>query len=272
VYVGVVSFFALLIIAVLAHSRRQYFQVPPLVMAIASSGMLMLKNISCLLTIVILILQHNAGMNDDLAGILFLIILTSVSVCFSLVSIKVALGIAYFRYAQDVKIGKTPEGIHVPDSKELFAMRVIESNSVLISGVITDLPIAIIQLEALVVREAYSRTVIMSMAMLLFSIGGALKMLAVSSLLCECLEKDKIPIMLNLTSKMKLHCAFNPCYTAKQLFSDVYTNKMANSESNECGLVRGSTFQEIEERLSGIVEAVDLPCKVSILGSKEKSL
>jgi len=166
------------------------------------------------------ILQNNARMNDDLAGIVFMIILTSVSICFSLVLMKVALGIAYFRYAQDVKIGKTPKGIHISDNKELFVMSVIESNSVLISGVITDVPIPIIQLEALVVREAYSRTLIMSLVMLLFSIGGALKMLYVS-LLCECLEKDKIPIMLNLATKMKLNCAFNPCYTAKQFFSDV---------------------------------------------------
>jgi len=73
--------------------------------------MLMLKNISCLLTIIILILQHNAGMIEDFSGIVCMIILTSLGICFSCVTMKVRLGVAWYGYLQDVKIGQTAENM-----------------------------------------------------------------------------------------------------------------------------------------------------------------
>jgi len=148
-------------------------------------------------------------------------------------------------------------------------MRVISSNSEYISCFLTDLPIAIIQLDALIIREMYSRTVISSLLMLIFSIGGAVKMIIVSALLCQCLEYQKIPVIAHFSNVMKLHCAFNPCYTATQLLRNVLKNLQ---EGNDESIGKQATFEQIERSLTGLNNVLAAPASVSLSIARQKSL
>merc|ERR1719397_980784 len=209
-----------------------------------------MKNASCALAIIIVFMQYSVGLTDDLAAAISMVILTGFAICFSLVTMKTKLGIMWYSYKLDIKNLSLSENKQEAGSKGLYSMMLIESTSELIIALLTDLPIAIIQLETIIIRKIYSPTMISSLVLLVFSVGGALKMNAISSLLCHCLEYEKIPIIGNFTSKMKLKCAFNPCYSATQLLRGVLAQTVGKESENL--LSKSGTFSEVDHALTEI--------------------
>jgi len=268
VYLICVLPFVSLMGIMLIHRNNQEFELLPKIVTVASLMSLTVKNASCALAIVIVMLKYHAGLVHDLAGAITMLVLTSFALCFSFVTMKTKLGIMWYSYQLDVKNSLLPEEQQQAGSKELYTMSLIESTSEFIIPLLTDLPILIIQLETIIVQEVYSPTVISSLVLLVFSVGGALKMTTISSLICRCLEYENIPIIGNFTSKMQLKCAFNPCYSATQLLRGVLAQ--AVGEEGETELSKKGRFSEVDLALTEISKK-----RVSLLYEKvekQKSL
>jgi len=231
-------------------SRRQVqkFDLLPKVITVASLMGLTVTNASCTLTIIIVLLQHRVGLSDDLTGAISMVILTSLAWCFMVVTMKTKLGIMWYSYELELMINALSENQKASGSKELYSMKLIESTSEFIIPILTDIPRAIIQLDTIILQETYSPTLISSLVLLVFSIGGALKMTTISSLLCECLEYQHIPIIGHFTAYMKFMCAFNPCFSATQLLRKVQNQVLGTTEENRSS--KSASFIELDRALS----------------------
>lgn len=269
VYLVCVLPFVSLIVIMMLHRKTQEFQLIPKIVTVASMMSLNLKNASCALSIIIVMMKYHVGLVHDLAGAVTMLILTSFALCFSFVTMKTKLAITWYSYKLDVKNSVLSEEKQVAGSKALYTMGLIESTSEFIIPLLTDLPIAIIQLETVIVQEVYSPTMISSLVLLVFSIGGALKMNTISSLICHCLEYENIPIIGNFTSKMKLKCAFNPCYSATQLLRGVLAQAVGKEGESP---LRSGTFSEVDRALTEISKNRVSISVISAKGEKQKSL
>jgi hypothetical protein len=229
------------------HHQKTKFDLVAKIVTVFSLMSLMLKNASCILSVIIVALEYSVGLSDDLGGAISMGILTSFALCCMFVTIKTKLGIMWFSYKIEVKNLELPEHKKVTGSTGLYSMMLIESTNELIIPILTDLPRAILQLEAIIFRETYSPTIISSVVLLVFSIGGALKMGAISALICECLEFKHIPIIGHFTARMKLLCAFNPCFTNTQLLRKVLSQLLGPGEENSGA--QFATFSEVDSAL-----------------------
>jgi len=242
--------FLILIAVMIIHSKSQKFDITPKIVTTASLMGLTVKNVSCALAIVIVWLEYDVGLMDDLRGAISMVIFTGFAFCFSFVTYKTKLGIMWYFYKLEVKNFALPESQRESGSKALYSMKLIESTSEFIIPILTDLPIAIIQVETIIIRKTYSPTVISSLILLVFSIGGALKMNAVSSLLCSCLEYENIPIIGRFTSRMKLECAFNPCFSSTQMLRGVLKELIGADDEGQSMDIKNMKFNELDEALS----------------------
>jgi len=84
----------MLSVAVVVHSYQQKFKLSSKLSQIVGAAAILLKNTSCVLSIIILLLQHDAGMIDDISGVLSMIVFTFCSMWFTLVAFKTRLFIA----------------------------------------------------------------------------------------------------------------------------------------------------------------------------------
>jgi len=238
VYLGFIFLFFILITLMIVHRRSQKFKITPKIMAISSLMILTLKNASCVLAVILVWMEYSAGLQDDLGGAISLMICTGVAIYSWFVTLHRKLGVLWYSYKLEVKNSKLSKNKQECGSKELYSLKLMESASEFIITILTDLPISIILAETIFIRKACSGTMISSLILLVFSIGGALKMNARSSLLCQCLEYENIPILGHFTIWMKLQCALNPCFSHTQIFRGVLkrlttVNVKVDMDSNE---------------------------------------
>jgi len=242
--------FLVLIAIMMIHNKRQKFNLTAKILTVASLMSLTVKNVSCALAIIIVWLEYDVGLTEDLGGAISMVIFTGFALCFMFVTYKTKLGVMWYFYKLEVKNSTLPDNKQESGSKALYSMKLIESTSEFIIPILTDLPIAIIQVEAVIIRKTYSPTLISSLILLVFSIGGALKNSAVSSLLCQCLEYENIPIIGRFTNRMKLECAFNPCFSSTQMLRGVLKQLMRADDDDSD--IKDKNFNELDEALSVI--------------------
>jgi len=239
--------FLVLIAIMMIHNKRQKFNLTAKILTVASLMSLTVKNVSCALAIIIVWLEYDVGLTEDLGGAISMVIFTGFALCFMFVTYKTKLGVMWYFYKLEVKNSTLPDNKQESGSKALYSMKLIESTSEFIIPILTDLPIAIIQVEAVIIRKTYSPTLISSLILLVFSIGGALKNSAVSSLLCQCLEYENIPIIGRFTNRMKLECAFNPCFSSTQMLRGVLNQLISTDDDMD---TKKKNFDELDEALS----------------------
>merc|ERR1719397_1184726 len=247
IYLSVMTPFALLFATVIVHSQQKKFKLKPKLTQIVSAAAILLKNTSCVMSIIILLLQHDAGMIDDASGVLSLIVFTFFSMWFTLVAFKTKLYIAWYEYQQETE---NPDALRgkkmVAQSRELLLMKLIESYNEFASGILTDLPIAIMQLYALFIQELYSVTLVSSIIMLVYGIGGAVKAASISPLLHHCLEYKNLHMKRNFSWPMILQSIFNPCYTSTQLLMALFRRRQRSSCLKSTLPSRRASFEEVE--------------------------
>jgi len=134
----------------------------------------------------------------------------------------------------------------VAQSRELLLMKLIESYNEFASGILTDLPIAIMQLYALFIQELYSVTLVSSIIMLVYGIGGAVKAASISPLLHHCLEYKNLHMKRNFSWPMILQSIFNPCYTSTQLLMALFRRRQRSSALKSTLPSRRASFEEVE--------------------------
>jgi len=122
----------------------------------------------------------------------------------------------------------------------------MESYNEFASGILTDLPIAIMQLYALFIKQLYSVTLVSSIIMLVYGIGGAAKANRIIPLLHHCLEYKKIHMKRNFSWTMIVQSIFNPFYTSKQLLIALFRRRTKCSSIKRNLPSKKSCFREVE--------------------------
>jgi len=131
-------------------------------------------------------------------------------------------------------------------SRELLFMKLMESYNEFASGILTDLPIAIMQLYALFIKKLYSVTLVSSIIMLVYGIGGAVKAARMTPLLHHCLEYKNLHIKRNFSWTMIVQSIFNPFYTSTQLLIALFRRRQVRSSIKRKLPSKKSCFKEVE--------------------------
>jgi len=267
----------------LLYKQRQ-FNIMASVSALASTAVLLFKNLTNFIAMYIMFLRHDAGEIDDISNAVFQCIFTSLSIISTIATIYVTAVIGVHTYQQDrreLEYGvKNPNSLRrVPQLKKLIVWKYIAELRKLASC-IPDVGIMITQFYAVVVMNEVTSTIILALLMNAFGFGGALKSLAISSLIGECGEYEGFPMTIGVTTKIKAESAFNPAYTAFSFMKAVLiqwtkvefdTIVVGNSEklkdTNEF-----KTIQQEVEAISSLKSMSEMEPRLVEVGKKVKRM